>query len=554
MSISFNHPDNIVTSTSALKLSVAGGSTTSPQPIRLDSTSVIMPVRALPTGEAGAQVFDSTSKTMKYHDGTSWVELLGRDVILEPIYLQISNIQTQLNNKVGTVTYSTSAIPTASISGTNLNIVFPTPSTSSNTNGLFTTSPPGSIMHYSLTSGQSIASIREQMSGVSGGQSGRNGTQGNPYVSKTGWCLSDGLWWQWVGSTGTVTKQVPALNNTPSYLKSLGADGITRTDSVIGASTSTGSTQLSIAQLPVHSLTFSGQTDPNGQHVHTFPLTDDRSGTGRADGGSTNRQDGIQQTDAGGLHVHTFSGTTNPIGSGQGHSHSLDSLDVTHFNVAVLYNIAEPSVALNQDAGDLRYVLKSGDTMTGSLSIANSVTVRSDDTSLPFYFRNSSGGERAAIFHNNTTGTLRLRSAGGSEVSINSSGLLNAPALQVSTTSATVNGQNIVRSVNGVVADSSGSVTIPIETTSASLGVNGWHYDSNTGILTQWGQQPTTGNGTFPVTFPRAFVDVYNVSITRIGSTQSPTGAVTDVTNTGFTLRQNDGGNGGSYWQAIGTI
>ena len=64
MSISFNHPSNTMTSTGSLNLIVNGGNPTSPMPIRFNSTSVVMPVRALPSGESGAMVFDNGTKTM----------------------------------------------------------------------------------------------------------------------------------------------------------------------------------------------------------------------------------------------------------------------------------------------------------------------------------------------------------------------------------------------------------------------------------------------------------------------------------------------------------
>lgn len=557
MSISFNHPKNTVTSTSSLNLIVSGGSTTTPQPIRFSATSVIMPVRALPTGEAGAMVFDTGTRTMKYHDGTSWVEILPQDVVLAPIYTQLTTINQQLAGKVDTVSYISGSVAQASISGTQLNITFPLSSGGGGTgiNGLFTSSKQGAVQYFALTSGMSAATIREQMSGVSGGQSGRAGTQASPFITNDGWCFADGMWWTWEGESGTVTQQVPNLNQA-AYLKPMAVSGVTQTASVIASSGTIGGTSLSIAQLPPHNFSFSGATSVAGSHSHNMyynpmgwngssPVKD---GTGRDNSGA-----GVHTTDAAGDHIHTFSGTTNTLGSGQTHTHTLTNVDVSHFNVAVIYNIATPSYALNEDTANEKYVLKTGDVMTGSLTIASNANVQGSDTNLTMAFRNASGGERAMIYHSSSSNTLRLRTAGGTEASLTNTGLFTAPSLAVTASAATVNGQNVVRSVNGNTADAAGAVTINTTTTSASLGNDGWCYDSNTKVLTQWGYQPVAGNGSYSITFPRTFATVYNISTTRIGSTASPTSSVTGVNNNGFTLRQNDGGDGGSYWYAIGT-
>lgn len=495
MSISFNHPANTMTSTGTLNLNVAGGSPTAPQPIRLNATSMIVPVRALPTGEAGAMVFDSGTRTLKYHDGTSWVEVLARDTILAPIYIQLTEINNKLATKVDTVSYSSSTVPSASISGSTLNIVFPLPGGGSSTGptGLFTSSKPGSIIQYSLTSGQSVADIRNQMSGIVNGQSGRAGTQANPWITSDGWTLGDGMWWKWEGESGTVVKQVPNINR-GTYFKSINIDGsgVTRTDNITVSSATIGSTSLSVAQLPPHSFTFSGQTNIAGSHVHTFPLSNDRSGTGWADGASVgpSKHDGDQTTNAGGDHVHQFSGTTNTVGQGAGHTHSISNIEVSRFEVAYLYNIAEPTYALSESVANTRYVLKSGDIMSGSLTVASALSVRSNDTNLGMFWRNDGNGERAAILHNSSDNTLRLRSSGGTEVTITTAGGLNARAisgtsLNISNNTAVVAGKNVVRSVNGANADASGNVVISAGIQDIRLGsLYSMHTNFNRGVTT----------------------------------------------------------------------
>jgi len=435
MSIRFNHASNTMTSTNTATIVIEGGTTSMPRPLRLDASSVVFPNKQLPTGEAGAVVFDINSKTLKYHNGISWVELQGADVILAPIYTQITQINNQLANRVSTVSYSSSSVPSASVSGTNLNIVFPSSNAGGTGDipGLFTTSPPGSIMHYSLSSGQSVANIREQMSGVTGGQNGRNGTQAAPYVSKTGWCFADGSYWTWNGTT-VITKQIPNLNQN-AYLKGINTSGLTKTDSVISAQGTISSTSIS---QPLHyhgtgrMSGLSGDQSDDAYFIFGKTWNDGSSYQGVGVFGDKNSRltGGIDGSDSRIALSTTYA--IYPNGNTTSHSHDLSNIDVDHFNVAILYNIAEPSSALNQAAGDNRYVLKAGDVMTGSLTIANSAAVRANDTNLVFWFQNAAGGERAAIYHSASTGTLRLRSAGGAEVAINGNGNISASSLNVS--------------------------------------------------------------------------------------------------------------------------
>lgn len=486
MSISFNHPKNIVTSTGSLNLVVSGGSTTAPQPIRFSSTSVIMPVRPLPTGEAGAMVFDSSSKSMKYHDGLSWIEILSKDAVLEPIYTRLTLIENKLNTKIDSVSYISGSVPQATISGTQLNIVFPLGGGSGGgANGLFTSSKRGAIQQYALQSGMNAAAIREQMSGSSGGQAGRNGTQANPWITNDGWCFADGMYWTWLGDSGTVTQLVPNLNNA-AYLKPMAVSGVTQIGSMINASGSVSSTALTVAQLPPLTFTVSGSTSSSGSHVHNQlynPMgwsgtSNVKDGTGRDNTGS-----GVHVTQPAGEHIHTFTGTTNTLGSGQGHTHTLSSVDVAHYNVAVIYNIATPSFALNEASANSKYVLKSGDIMTGSLTIATAANVRGADTNLTFAFRNASNGERAMIYHSSANNTLRLRSAGGSEVTISNTGAMVVPGTATISGNTTVGGKNVVRSVNGVDADASGAVTISAGIQDIRLGVQVQVTTRNTAML-----------------------------------------------------------------------
>lgn len=558
MSISFNHPSNTMTSTGSLNLIVNGGSTTSPAPIRFNSTSIVMPVRALPTGEAGAMVFDNGTKTMKYHNGTSWVDILAQDVILAPIYTQLTTINQQLAGKVDTVTYISGSVPQASISGTQLNITFPLSSGGGGTgnNGLYTSSKQGSIQMYSLTSGMGADSIREQMSGVSGGQSGRNGTSGSPYITNDGWCFADGLWWTWVGANGTVTQQVPNLNQ-QAYLKPISVNGFTQTSSVIQSSTSIGSTTIQFPQ-HFHGIgqvgSTGGSSADDGYFIFGRTWSDGNAYQAVGVFGEKNNR---QVITASGGNAATALSTTNAIyinGSDTNtHTHSIDNLDVPHQNVAVLYNIATPSYALNESTANTKYVLKGGDVMTGSLTIAASATIKGDATNLPLLFSNSSNGERAMIYHSNSTNTLRLRSAGGAEVSISNTGLLTTPSLVVSNASATVSGQNVVRSVNGQTANAAGAVTL--SSTSASLTDNGWWKDSNTGMITQWGFVASTGNDlvvTFPIQFPNKCFSVTLGQGYNSHNDQDKTARLMSAPTTSQCVIYVGSSEFGVYWQAIG--
>lgn len=481
MSLSINHPSGKVTSTTSLSFEVQGGSPTAPRNINLTASSVIMPNVQQPVGQPGAIIFDANAKRMKYYDGTQWITWVPSSDIINPIQQDLTDIRNRLNTKVDSVIFNSSAVPTASISGTTLYITFPTGSNSGSGNGLFTSLPPGSITQYSLISGQTPASIREQMGGSTGSQNGRNGTQSAPYITSTGWCFADGNYWLWRGSTGDVIQRVPNLNQN-AYLKAMSTSGITKTDSTIAASGSIGNTALSIAQLPPHSFSVTGTTNFTGGHVHGFPLSNNRDGTGWADGASINRPDGEGETNTAGDHSHTVTGSTNVLGSGQGHNHTLDNVDVDHFNVAMLYNISQPSLALNQDAGDARYVLKTGDVMTGTLTIGSSVIVKGNDTNLTMWFRDASNNERAVIYHNNSSNSIVLRSNGGTEVSINNSGALSATTVRAGTLTST-------GSVNAVNASISGN------TTTGTLNVTGTANASNmsVGSTLTVGGNATTG-------------------------------------------------------------
>lgn len=375
MSIRLNHPDNTVTSSNTLSFTVEGGTPQAPRPIRFNSNSIVVPVKPLPSGESGALVFDSSSRTLKYHNGTEWIELLSKSQITGDLSNQIADINNRLNTKVDSVTYTTSAVPSASISGTTLNIVFPSNSGSgpSGQNGMFTSTRPGSIMQYALSSGQNVSSIREQLGGFTGSQAGRNGSSTAPYVTKDGWCLADGSYWTWVGSSGTITKIVPNLNR-DAYLKGINLSGITKTDSPIPSSGSLTPTSFT---LPDHyhgtgmMLGTSGDYGDDGYFIYGKTWNDGIQYYGTGVFGDA----GYRETrPINGSNTSTALSTTLPIypageSSTITHNHTLQNVDTAHFNVAMLYNIAEPSYALPAEEADRLYLKKAGDSMQGPLTV-----------------------------------------------------------------------------------------------------------------------------------------------------------------------------------------
>ena len=83
----------------------------------------------------------------------------------------------------------------------------------------------------------------------------------------------------------------------------------------------------------------------------------------------------------------------------------------------------------------------------------------------------------------------------------------------------------------------------------ASLGVNGWHRDGDTGFIMQWGQ---VGGGvgnvaiTFPIPFPNACLGMSNTVIGGGGELNWST--VRSTSRTGATI----GRDSGAFWQAWG--
>lgn len=453
MSISFNHPNNTVTSTDSLTFNTTGGTVLVPKPIRLNSSSVIMPVVEEPRGETGAIIYDRTKGVMKYHNGIEWIEWASKPDIIDQIEISLKDIYEKLDTKIDTVTYSSSTIPTASISGTTLNIVFPTASDGiTETAGLYTSLPRGSITYYSMSSGQNFASIREQMGGQSGIQNGRDGSQANPFITETGWCLADGKYWKWKGSTGDVIIQTPNLNQN-NYLKSITENSGTNTNNIVLQSGTVSSTTINF---PDHyhgvAMMMSENDRTNADDVsliygRTFP----GSYNGVLVCGDQNKGRIVKPVY--GSNPNTAITTTNSVSTGGSnlsntHAHNISNLEMQHFKVAVLYNISLPERALNEGDGDKRYVRKTGDVMTGSLEIANSMTLAGSSTLLQIPFKNSAGTELSNIYVDSRDSSINLRAGIKDILKVAPNGKL------------TFNGNALVQKINGQVPDVNGNVDV----------------------------------------------------------------------------------------------
>lgn len=367
MSIELYHPRDEITSAGDMTISVKNKATKGT--VIIDSSSVILPINSNEFGTYGiksAIMFDDSVKRMKYHNGSEWITIAKGSDLTDPINTELTNIKNVLDTKVDTVISGVSSVPMASISGTTLYINFPVTGGGGDLpedqTGLFTNAPEGAIQGYSLLSGQTQEQARDTL----GDQSSSDGTVDNPYVTTTGWCIADGKYWTWVGESGTITRQVPNLNDQSPYLAGTPSNGRTITDRVI----------LATGQVLGHTLTI----DEMPRHKHGIKL-------GHEEGGK-NDPTGYPNLDWSGPYaVHsenqpdyswgTPGGGGNPLGSvggNQPHSHGVSNLQPNHCNIIWMYNIAIPQAALTISKADGRYVLKTGDNMSGSLGIQGRVT------------------------------------------------------------------------------------------------------------------------------------------------------------------------------------
>lgn len=133
-------------------------------------------------------------------------------------------------------------------------------------------------------------------------------------------------------------------------------------------------------------------------------------------------------------------------------------------------------------------------------------------------------------------------------------GLGGAATRDVGTTAGTVAAGDDNRITGAMQKSNNGSDIANKKSFLNNIGIT-----SGTGWLTiadhiiQYGTHTQTENTTFNISFPIPFPNTcLNVVMTRIANTASPTGSVYNPTSTGFILKQADGGNGGSFWIAIG--
>ena len=390
MSVNIDHPKSVITSTSNLTVKTTGGSSSDPRPMIIDADYLRLPVAITPIADfVGGIIMDSTSHRLKYNNGSEWITIPRYEEIVDPINVRIDNVMTILDTKIDKVTYQESSVPIATISGTTLNIVFPS-DVGVNVNGvtgLFTSLPPGSITGYSLVSGQNYTSVRAQI----GNQTGRNGTEANPYVTSTGWVLADGKFWSWTSNNGTKVIQVPNLN-TNSYLKGVGEGGITKIDSVIPyTGGKTGGTAIRVEQMPPHEHLTPGVHGGDGDYAGQY-----LNGTGAPSKSVT----GVE------LETGVLSSKTTSSGGGEQHDHTIPEIEPNHFNIVWLYNIAEPELAISETTADFRYVFRAGDEMTGDLKLNTSGTPATERSAVSYKFLTDSLAKKLNLSGGTITGQV----------------------------------------------------------------------------------------------------------------------------------------------------
>ncbi|EBU8551974.1 hypothetical protein DLC15_05250 [Salmonella enterica subsp. enterica serovar Telelkebir] len=103
-----------------------------------------------------------------------------------------------------------------------------------------------------------------------------------------------------------------------------------------------------------------------------------------------------------------------------------------------------------------------------------------------------------------------------------------------------------VLSVNNNKPDANGNVTVSVGGTysnSALLAVPGWHEDTSTGMIKQWGRVTTPSDGTYSITFPKPFpAETLSVTLTEYapsGGTIETNLTVISISKTGMTIKAN---------------
>lgn len=370
MSINVDHPKRVISSNSNITIKTSGGTSVAPSSVVIDAGYLRLPVAITPVANfVGGIVMDNGNHRLKYNNGSQWITVPTYEEIVDPLTVRIDNIYSILGTKIDTVTYQESNVPTAAISGTTLNIVFPSDigTDVTGTSGLYTSLPTGAITAYSLLSGQNYASVRAQL----GNQTGRSGTQASPYITSTGWVIADGKYWSWVTENGTKTIKAPNLN-TNAYLKGIAENGVTKTDTMIPfTGGNTGGTELSVEQSAPHQHLTPGAHGEDGDYVGQY-----MSGTDVA----TKSITGVE------LETGVLTSKTTSTGGGKPHDHTLPEIEPNHFNIVWLYNIAEPETAISRSMADSLYVKLAGDEMHGDLILNTSGTPATERSAVSYKF------------------------------------------------------------------------------------------------------------------------------------------------------------------------
>lgn len=421
--------------------------------INLNSSCITIPVRDLPKGVAGALVVDNKDKVMKYFDGSTWISWSESKDLSKGIDVDINEIKKILNTKVDKVTYSVKNPPNASITGTTLNIVFPSAqSIPKASTGLYSSMPSGSISYYAKTNGSNMTTIRNEL----GNQTGKNGTINAPFETKTGWALADGNYWK--SSISGLVSRVPNLNR-KSYLKSISVNNIVKIDNVVKGFGVIKGTALKVEQLPNMTFKFVGNTSTNGEHIHYMDIDQNiQLGTSNNEVQSYTdiniSKSGQSSTQISGKHNHKIKGTSNTIGGNQTHTHNLNNIDVSHFYVAILYNIDEPVPIMNKEIAEKEFVKKTGDTISGQLTVTDNITVKGSNPVLNF-------DDKFHINYNTSTKDIEFKFNGSSTfVKYKENNTLELNAINVSKSFVINGNKEPITSLNGVEPDVNGDISI----------------------------------------------------------------------------------------------
>ena len=220
----------------------------------------------------GLMVFNTDEKSFYYHDGTDWIALVPKQPLMT---------NSNVPQKIGNIVIDSGAVITqnATVNG-DLNV-----------NGFAQNAlvPTGAIMMWSGSNSNIPAGW-----GLCDGSAGKPDLRGRFII-------------------GFDNVQGDTIPNDPILPTNAPADGITTNYGRIRNTGGETGHQLTTNEIPQHNHTFSGTTNPNGNHTHSVPSYDGRvdNNDGLGDLTQVARPGGSVTSSSDGNHNHTFTGTTD---------------------------------------------------------------------------------------------------------------------------------------------------------------------------------------------------------------------------------------------------